>query len=80
MERIELFRDGEVWASRYTGDDEATLIDLFGTNILPTAFDASVNAMTVYNRIRELNPDSEVTVNLDASYGESWADAEYAEG
>jgi hypothetical protein len=68
MERIELFRDGDMWASRYTGDDEATLIDLFGTNILPTAFDASVNAMTVYNRIRELNPNCEVTVILNSSY------------
>ena len=62
MRRIELWRGAAAWMSTETGPEEATLRDLFGTNVLPTAFPTSVPAYTVLERIQARNPEAEVVV------------------
>jgi len=59
---ITLYRTAQCWMSRST-DPEVR--ELFGTDTLPTAFGAQVDAATVLTGIRRLNPDCDVTVHLD---------------
>ncbi len=55
---IELFVIRTGWFARFVGDQN--IIDLFGTDTLPTAFTAAADAEVVLSAIQKLNPHHEV--------------------
>lgn len=59
---IELFRAPSGWMARHTGEDRALVVDLFGTDTLPTAFTAYADADVVVESITLLNPESQVVI------------------
>ncbi len=56
---ITLYRSAQAWMSV---NSDPKVRDLFGTDVLPTAFPAAADESTVLARIQALNPDCEVTV------------------
>ena len=55
IETIWLFKDADSWCIQ---TDKQATIDLFGTDILPTAFTTQAPTEMVLARIQELNPDA----------------------
>jgi len=51
------------WLARHTGAGADDVMALFGTNVLPTPFSASVSPDVVLARIEELNPDAQVVIS-----------------
>lgn len=70
MKTIRLFTLNGLWMAEYTGDDMQRIVDLFGSNILPTAFTVKTTAEAVLKTIQELNPDATVLVAASAREAE----------
>jgi hypothetical protein len=51
------------WYIRFEGARRAEILDLFGTDVLPTSFTALSSADTVLAAIKALNTDSIVVLN-----------------
>lgn len=60
-ERIELFRGKFSWMAR---SNDPKVVEMFGTDTIPTAFTPEANATKVRHAIERLNPDAEVVVLL----------------
>lgn len=54
MERITLSREGGYWVARHT---DPRVMQLFGTDALPTPWPATAPAAAVLREIQRLNPD-----------------------
>ena len=54
---ITLYKGSSVWLAHWQGDDAVEIKRLFGTDILPTAYDATTEAETVRAELARLNPD-----------------------
>jgi len=52
--RITLTRTEKGWMATFHGDAE--ILELFGTETIPTSYTAEAPALTVLNAIRALNP------------------------
>ena len=59
---ITLINDGTSWLAKYSGAQAATIIELFGTDTIATAFRAQASSSVVLAAIARLNPDC--TVNI----------------
>ena len=59
---ITLYKGAVTWLAHWQGDDAADIERLFGTDILPTAYDATTDAETVRAELARLNPDRMVCV------------------
>ena len=59
---ITLYKGNPVWLAHWQGDDAAEIKRLFGTAILPTAYDATTDAETVRAEIAQRNPDRMVCI------------------
>ena len=59
---ITLHKGNPVWLAHWQGDDAAEIKRLFGTDILPTAYDATTDAETVRAEVGRLNPDRMVCI------------------
>jgi len=53
-ETIEIIAGSDCWLARYPGNQE--IIDLFGTDTLPTAFTPRMAKADVIARLKPLNP------------------------
>jgi hypothetical protein len=62
---ITLLRQGGMWYGNFAGPDAVNIRNLFGTTLVPTPFQAEVNASRVYAAIQHLNPNK--TVLLEAN-------------
>ena len=60
MKIIEVWKSGGQWVALFKNDP--VIMDLFGTNILPTAFTDAVSAEVVFSQIQSKNPDHGVIV------------------
>lgn len=56
---IKLYKAGGVWMAR---DSRSEMIELFGTDTIPTAFMDTMPAENVLREIRRLNPDADVSI------------------
>lgn len=59
MEQIQLFKTSEGWMSR---SDDPLVVEVFGTDTLPTAFTAEAPAAVVLAEIQKLNPQAQVSI------------------
>jgi len=57
---ITLYRSAQAWMSV---NSDPKVRDLFGTDVLPTAFPAAADESTVLARIQALNPDCDVVID-----------------
>ena len=57
-QRIELYLKGNTWIARFVNDPQ--MIELFGTDAIPTPFTASAEPWDVFETIKHGNPLSEV--------------------
>ena len=57
--RIELYKMNGIWVTRH---DDPEIVELFGTNVLPTPFFDSMEGSEVLREITELNPDKTVVL------------------
>ena len=48
------------WLAQHTEEDRQKIVELFGTNTIPTAFTAQAPAAMVLAQIRQLNPGKTV--------------------
>lgn len=62
MTTITLSVSNGVWVSTWTGDDEARIRDLFGTNVVPTPFMEAASSATVLSEIKKHNPGCDVVL------------------
>jgi hypothetical protein len=62
---LTLYRDSGMWCVRHTGRGSEKIRDLFGTDVLPTAFTANADPVTVYTAISKLNPDDTVILKSE---------------
>ena len=62
MTSITLYKGSSVWLAHWQGDDAADIKRLFGTDILPTAFDATTDGEMVRGEVARLNPDRMVCI------------------
>ena len=62
MNQIEVYLQPGGWVARYKGPHAAKVRDLFGTDVLPTAFTAQADSEKVRTAIQQLNPGVAVTV------------------
>ena len=53
---ITLYKGVTTWLAHWQGDGATEIKRLFGTDILPTAYDASTDAETVRAMLTRLNP------------------------
>ena len=60
MYTIELFKEAGTWHAKHTNP---SVIELFGTDTLPTAYGAGMSAHHVINLIQIKNPDCEVRLH-----------------
>ena len=58
-ETIRLYREGGMWMAQ---SSNPRVLELFGTDRLPTPFSASKPASEVVGEIQRLNPDASVVV------------------
>lgn len=65
---IELRLINGTWHATETGEREAMILELFGTNTLPTAYTDKSDADTVLAGIRRLNPGVEVIIMPSLSW------------
>lgn len=63
MHTITLYRAGGSWVARHS---DPVVTDLFGTDIIPTAWGDAAPASEVYYHIAEANPGVKVFVRLVA--------------
>jgi len=56
---IEVYRNGGQWVAKFNNSE---LVDLFGSDVLPTAFTESASADLVFSEIQAKNPDCDVIV------------------
>ena len=56
---ITLYRTAQAWMSV---NSDPQVRELFGTDVLPTAFAAAADESTVLARIQQLNPDCDVVI------------------
>lgn len=56
---IKLYKLGGSWVAQ---NNDPKVVELFGTDCIPTAFGDKMPADEVRQRIAELNPDSEVII------------------
>lgn len=61
MKEIRLFTTPNGWMMDF-GDD-AAILSLFGTSIIPTAFSSAATASVVHAEISRLNPECNVIVD-----------------
>ena len=54
-------RGRHTWLATYSGPHAASILDLFGTDILPTAFGSDTSAAVVIDYIQSQNPNVTVT-------------------
>lgn len=54
--RIKLHRTPQGWLATWLGPESARIVDLFGTDTIPTAFTARATPEHVKARIEALNP------------------------
>lgn len=59
---IKLLKQPDGWMAIHCGPLGAEVMELFGTNTLPTAFTAQADELTVLQAIQHLNPGVTVTV------------------
>ena len=62
---ITLYRARDLWVARHSGAAARSLVDLFNTDTLPTAYRASADAERVLLAIQALNPDWIVELACD---------------
>lgn len=61
MDTIKIRKDAKCYtAIMVDGERKARVIELFGTNEIPTAFTEKASSITVIREIRRLNPDCKV--------------------
>lgn len=53
---IYLFRQHGVWYAQYHGPHTNTVIELFGTDVLPTAYSASTTPAEVVEAVQRTHP------------------------
>lgn len=61
MHTITLFRQAGSWVARHS---DPRVIELFGTDTLPTTWTDTANPENVYRNIRDLNPGALVYVRV----------------
>lgn len=59
MTKLMIYRQDDCWMVR---SNDPQVLELFGTDELPTAFTARASADVVLREIRRLNPDATVTI------------------
>jgi hypothetical protein len=59
MELIEVYKNGGHWVAKYNNPE---IVELFGTDVLPTAFTESASADLVYSELQARNPDCNILV------------------
>ena len=62
MKEIVLNHTPKGWMAEFRGDERQTIINLFGTAILPTGFTARANHTSVQAEIERKNPGYKVWV------------------
>lgn len=64
--RIRLYKvTGQGFMAKFEGPHKAEVIEACGTDTIPTAFTEAANTDYVINKIRELNPNTEVYYTLE---------------
>lgn len=59
-ETIKIFNSPKGWMARFS---DVSMIELFGTDTIPTAFTEQASPMMVLEAIKKLNPNCEVKFN-----------------
>lgn len=59
---IQLFQEGGAWVAKYVGPHKKQIVDLFGTDTLPTPFTVGAESGRVLSEIQRLNPKVPVRV------------------
>jgi hypothetical protein len=62
MNTIVLFLDGDVWMARHDGPHRKSILNLFGTDCIPTAFLNGTTGDEVQRVVQTLNPDCRVVL------------------
>jgi len=62
MKTITLFNTESGWMARFANDQN--IIELFGTDTIPTSFTSKAGWATVLNEIKKLNPDHDVVIGF----------------
>ena len=62
--RIHLSLKGESWVAKYSGPKAAEIVELFGTNEIPTAYCPTMDSHEAEDRIAALNPEWIVTAEF----------------
>ena len=60
--RIELRIEGNQWVAQWIGRHAAEIVDLFGTDTVPTPYMGSAPAAVVLAQVMSLNPCVDVTL------------------
>ena len=63
METISLFVVGNSWMTRHSASN---IVDLFGTDTIPTPYTAQVAGHIVLKDITRLNPDRQVNIDCES--------------
>ena len=57
---VKIFNTSKGWMARFS---DPSIIELFKSDTIPTAFTENASPILVLNKIKELNPDCEVSFN-----------------
>jgi len=57
---IEVYKNGGQWVAKFNNDPQ--IVDLFGTDTIPTAFTDKASADLVWQEIQAKNPECNVIV------------------
>lgn len=66
---ITLIKANGMWAAKYSGPHARQLVQLFGTDVLPTPFEDSTASYMVFNVVKGKNMDCVVEVQSASGTG-----------